>query len=91
MANIHNTDPASMLETIQRVEAPPFLLTRIRQQIANRQDAAVPTRWAWAAGLSFVLILALNIYAITGSSRGTRPQANLVQTMDLYPHNSLYE
>ncbi len=92
MKNTNSYDPADMLEQVTRVDAPPFLLTRIRQRIADTREQVSPAM-AWVAGLSLVFILALNIYIITGdeTTAGGKTQANLAQTMNLYPHNSLYE
>ncbi len=92
MENTNNNNPADMLEYINKVEAPPFLLTRIRQKIANVAEQPVAPKWVLAACTSLLLIVALNIYIISGSSENPHPnQPNLAQSMNLYPQNSLYE
>jgi hypothetical protein len=92
MKNSETYDPTEVLSQIQRVEAPPFLLTRIRQRISDTRQQVSPGV-AWVAGLSFLLVLALNLYIISSSDyhRETQKKPDLAQTMNLYPHNSLYE
>ena len=48
------------LGKIQRVEAPPFLFTRIQQKIEQAKSEAMPLRTAWVINLSFALLLAVN-------------------------------
>jgi hypothetical protein len=87
-------DPADMLELVGRVEAPPFLLTRIRQRIENVRQQKVSPGFAWAATLSFLLVLSVNVYIMAGGAgkmEGRGRQVNLAQTMNLFPDNSLYE
>ncbi len=89
----HYKQPADMLDNIGRVDAPPFLLTRIGQRIANAAAQRVQPVWAVAAGVSLVLVLALNVYVMTGTQKtaSPRPQSDLAAAMELYPQNSLYE
>ncbi len=91
MKHTDNHSPADMLEYINKVDAPPFLLTRIRQKIANATEQTIAPKWAFAAGFSLVLVVSLNIYIITAPTENKPQQANLAQTMNLIPHNSLYE
>ena len=91
MKHTDNHSPADMLEYINKVDAPPFLLTRIRQKIANAREQQINPKWALAAGVSLLLIVALNLYVISGPDNNQPQQTNLAQTMNLYPHNSLYE
>jgi len=57
--NIENKLDA--LKKVKQVEAPPFLLTRIKQQIQNQQNTAAPVKWRWAFAVSTIIILALNL------------------------------
>lgn len=57
------------LKRIKQVDAPPFLLTRIRQQIQNLGEVEAPVKWKWAFAATSVLILALNISILIKSSR----------------------
>ncbi len=84
-------DPAEMLVKVVPVEAPPFLLTRIRQRIANVSQR-VPAKWVAATAVSMACILMLNIYIISGRSdmRAQEDGTQLARAMNLFPDNSLY-
>jgi hypothetical protein len=91
MKHSDNNSPADMLERINKVDAPAFLLTRIRQKIANAGEQQIAPKWAFAAGFSLLLVVALNLYIITSPAESRPQENNLAQTMNLIPHNSLYE
>lgn len=82
-----------VLKEIKEVDAPPFLLTRIRQQIQSLQDAPAPVKWKWAFAVSTILVLALNISILFKSTdtQTTKPGIeNVVKSMNLSSSNSLY-
>lgn len=93
MSNTNETDPLMMLNNLKRVDAPPFLLTRIRQRIANRQEQTLNPAIVWTAGLAMLFVISINVYLITDnpgiSKRGH--EVNLAESMNLYPQNALYE
>lgn len=85
-----------LLKKIKEVDAPPFLLTRIRQQIENLNNVEAPVKWKWAFAVSAVLILALNI-SILFTSSGKTVTTNkadgiesVVSSMNLTNTNQLY-
>jgi hypothetical protein len=83
-----------LLKQIKAVEAPPFLLTRIHQQINNLGDAEAPVKWKWAFALTSFVILAFNFSILrSSSSSATKKNAgveNIVKTMNLSTQNDLY-
>ncbi|MBX2905937.1 MAG: hypothetical protein KF744_07865 [Taibaiella sp.] len=85
-------DALKMLGEVARVDAPPFLLTRIRQRVANVQQR-VSGKWVVATALSMILIIAMNIYLVAGQRNNSRTETSheLAQAMNLLPQNSLYE
>jgi len=85
-------DPVEMLGEVARVEAPPFLLTRIRQRIANVQQR-VPGKWVAATALSLVMLMMLNIYLVTAKSEPSAGGGGneLARAMNLLPQNALYD
>jgi hypothetical protein len=83
-----NNEP---IENIQSVEAPPFLYTRIQQRIKNEQAARMPGKMTWAVGLSFLLILCINIGAVVSASRADHAASNLVKTLNLMQDNTIYK
>ena len=80
------------LEKIRQVDAPPFLLTRIKLQIRNLDNPPSPVRWTWAFVASAVVIVTLNLSIIF--SRNNTVKANAIETvvssMHLSNTNSLY-
>lgn len=91
MKQTDNMDSVSMLESIGKAAAPPFLLTRIKQRIANGNIRQyVSPRWVAVASLSFVLLLMVNVYVLKGYENKSNVKSNLAQAMNLYPNNSLY-
>ncbi len=81
------TDP---LDNIQAVEAPPFLFTRIQQRIKNEQATRLTPNMTWALGLSFVLILAINVTAMISAYKADHTSPDLVKTFNLMQDNNLY-
>ena len=85
-----------LLKQIKEVDAPPFLLTRIRQQIANLNNVEAPVKWKWAFAASAILILALNVSIFfksdetTASSGKNTGIENVVKSMNLTNSNNLY-
>lgn len=82
------------LKRIKAVDAPPFLLTRIRQRINNLGTAEAPVKWKWIFALTSVFVLTLNISILfTSSTAATKKNAgidNIVNTMSLSSQNDLY-
>ena len=82
------------LESISRVEASPFILTRIQERI--KQTEMAPKSLVWALGLSFLIILAVNIVAFSDYSDYTNKKlssnSNSTEMIDvLLPQNGLYD
>lgn len=84
----------NLLKQIKEVDAPPFLLTRIRQRIDSLGNAEAPVKWKWAFALTSVAILALNTFILlTSSTSATKNNAgveNVVKAMNLSTQNDLY-
>ena len=78
------------LDKIQPVEAPPFLFTRIQQRIKNEQAARLTGKMTWALGLSFVLILAINVSAMVSAYKADHATPDLVKTFNLMQDNNIY-
>jgi hypothetical protein len=83
-----------LLKQIKEVDAPPFLLTRINQQINNPGNTGASLKWKWAFALASVVILALNIsILLTASSTATKKNVgveSVVNAMNLSTQNDLY-
>jgi hypothetical protein len=83
-----------LLKRIKEVDAPPFLLTRIRQKIQNLADVEAPVKWKWAFALASVVMLVLNISVLVKSSAVSPVKKpgieNVINSMNLSSANDLY-
>ncbi len=89
--NLNNLDNyINQLEQVQKVDAPPFLFTRIQQKINSSFEYQFSSKFVWSFGLSILFILLLNI-AVIGFKINTKHQNNLVNAMQLSPTNEIYQ
>ncbi len=89
-----------LLKQIKEMDAPPFLLTRIRQQIDNLNNVEAPVKWKWAFGAAAIVVLLLNVSILFSVSSGTKNNAavnnessgieKVVSSMNLNSSNALY-
>ena len=91
MKHKEDTNFSSLLGTIQRVDAPPFLLTRIKEKIKTNPEIKIGLGWVFAGSLSLMLVLVLNVVVMSKSSVKNQQTANLVASMNLVPDNTLYQ
>ncbi len=88
-------DLMELLSSVDRVDPPPFLLTRIEARIADRERAQVPRTWSVMVGALAVVLLLLNVFAIgRGVERVPSDQAalqDLGSTFGLSTSNQLYQ
>lgn len=80
------------LKRIKQVEAPPFLLTRIKQQIQNLGNVPAPVKWKWAFAGSAIIILVLNVSILIkeDSSQESSGIETVASSMNLTNTNALY-
>lgn len=81
--------PIDSLSKIQKVDAPPFLYTRILSRIQNKVKETVPVKWAVAAAACVVILILININVIQ-SANNTTETTNLSEMFSLQTNNSLY-
>lgn len=80
-----------LLKKVRKVDAPPFLLTRIQARIRRNEAERLPASWQWAGSLAFGLLLLLNALAIKQpAANGTESSESLVQNFQLDQTNQLY-
>ena len=82
-----------LLKQITQVEAPPFLLTRIRQQLHALYNTEAPVKWKWAFAVTSLVILALNVSILFKTSTNEEKNTGIKEvftTMQLSPANELY-
>ena len=80
-------DFLSPLESIQKVEAPPFLLTSIKQKIKAQQENKISPVFAWSLALSLALIIIMNVAVVAINHK---QQAKGLESMEIFNHNSIY-
>lgn len=83
-------DPLKILEQVEKVDAPPFLFTRIQQKIAGAKYNRVSPKLAWAIGLGFILLIAVNGIALNSISQNSSTAGNLAESLQLTSQHSLY-
>jgi hypothetical protein len=83
-----------LLKNIKKVDAPPFLLTRVKQQIHNLSNVEAPVKWKWAFALTSVIIMMLNVAIFlksnASSEKKTTGVENVINGMNLSTKNDLY-
>jgi hypothetical protein len=85
-----NTDVLDVLNQIKKVDAPPFLLTRIKQKIEASRPEKFSKSLSWSLSVSLAFVLGLNIMTIIHNRTSIKQENSIVQTMDMLPHNSIY-
>lgn len=99
MQHMNIDNKLDQLKQIKQVDAPPFLFTRIRQQIHNLTEVEAPVTWKWAFALTSVLILVLNISILIKSAGNEEANVslnktanieNVISSMNLSTTNDLY-
>lgn len=74
---------------IQNVEVSPFLFAKIQYRI--QQTAAVlPVKWVWRLGAALVLVMLLNLSAISKLDSRKQDAAAFAAAMHLSSNNNLY-
>jgi hypothetical protein len=92
MKSSDNNDFDFQLSKIQKMEAPPFLLTRIEQSIMNMQSIKM-NKWQLAViSLSFIFLLTANVLVIKKQIPTKRSNSVelLSNSMNLVNSNQLY-
>ena len=81
-----------ILDRIKPVEAPAFLLTRIRERINAIGSTVAPVQWKWAfaAGTLVLLLLNVGIIVKSGNAKKTPGLEQVLTAMHLSTTNDLY-
>jgi hypothetical protein len=82
------------LNQLKEVDAPPFLYTRIQQQIQNLQHMEAPVKWKWTFALTAIMILFINIAILLRTAapaiKKNTGVESVVNAMGLSTTNDLY-
>ncbi|TAE50817.1 MAG: hypothetical protein EAZ89_11350 [Bacteroidetes bacterium] len=87
-------DDFHLLRQIERVEVPPYLLSRIEAKIQSGRREYFPRTWAIAASVAFLLLLGFNTFVILSQVNGPKGEAagveQMAEAMHLRASNQLY-
>lgn len=81
----------NILDQVQKVNAPPFLLTRIQQRIRNKKESQFSPTISWVLSLSLAIIVVVNGAVLTNMIIASKQEKTLLQSMNLLPNNELYK
>lgn len=79
------------LNTINRIDTPFFLYTRIQEKIKNKEANFFSKKTTMAISISFMLIVLLNVFAITQLKDTNETRTSLIEQFQLLPNNTLYQ
>jgi hypothetical protein len=82
-----------LLKGIKKVDAPPFLLTRIKQGIANEQLTTVSNGWVVKMALGMLVVVAMNVGIVLSQSQNSTEQSQsevILEHMQMTTTNELY-
>ena len=80
-----------LLGSVERVDAPPFLFTRIEARIAARQEERPSRSWVLATSMAMVMLLAVNSYVLfSGSGNEKAGVERIADGMNMGASNQLY-
>jgi hypothetical protein len=72
------------LKNIQKLEASPFLFTRIEQGIRNKQEQKLSAKTIWATVASLSLLILLNLAALKFEKNNQTESYNSTINNNLY-------
>lgn len=83
-----------LLKKVKRVDAPPFLRTRIDSQIKQHEVDSISDGWVWSFAATFVLLFVLNSIVFMRGTENVSIDNNkayiITQDMGMNVSNQLY-
>ena len=79
------------LNTINRIDTPAFLFTRLQEKIKNKEANFFSKKTTIAISISIMLIVLLNVFAITQLKDTNETKTSLIEQFQLLPNNTLYQ
>lgn len=77
--------------TINRVDTPAFLFTRIQAKIKNKEANFFSKKTTLAFSFSLMLIVLLNVFTIAHIKNTNETKTSLIDQFNLTPNNNLYQ
>lgn len=85
-----SSEDLEMLAHISKVEAPPFLFTRIREKIAQSEAFIYSPKIAHTLGFSLALIILLNLAVVINYRLNNPVKNDLLVNLHIQNDNNLY-
>ena len=79
-----------LLGKVSKVDAPPFLFTRIKAKIENKFANKITPKWLWASSLGLILLIMINLSLIKNYTADQSQKENLAEKLNILPNNTLY-
>lgn len=80
-----------VLKKVRRVEAPPFLLTRIKAKIRANEAESLPVSWVWSGAMACGLLVLANVVVLKAQGSEAMPLAEKIdETLQIQLSNQLY-
>ncbi len=79
-----------LLEGIRKVEAPPYLFTRIESKIRNEAEGKISSKNVAVLGMGLLVLLLVNISIISNNMNFKKSQTSVAQSFGLVTNNSFY-
>lgn len=84
-----------VLEKVNRVEAPPFLFTRIEARIQAQLNEQLPIRWVWVSLSTMLLLVVVNTLILVGNTQHSNASNSgihhISEEMGMQTSNQLYQ
>ena len=80
-----------LLDKLDKVDAPPFLLTRIEQRILEQQKQNVPKLLVYVLSALGALVITFNILTVSQLNNSGNDASGIFENMDIKTSNQLYK
>lgn len=90
MSQNHLNDFLDPLNTVKKVEAPPFLLSKIERKIIFVRENSISPRLGWIMINSVGMLVLFNLFILSQSSWIPTEKNSLLQSLQIQHTNSLY-
>lgn len=87
-----NEDELDLLKKVAKMDAPPFLMTRITAKIRAGEAQKLSVSWQLAGSLAFAALVFFNVFFIKNEKRGAAQSAEpLAVSLKIQTSNQFYD
>lgn len=84
-------DKINLLGSIRKVDAPPFLFTRIQQKIEGLSEERFSPSAIWGLAATFALIVTLNVAVVLSNYQPIDKLTSLAEQLRILPSDDIYQ